>query len=63
MSETEKREDLVYDGVCPICGDPFTDGYAEVEAGNSYDAKICIVDKDGKEEGSMLVHLEGENNE
>jgi len=59
MSEPEKREHLVYDGICPVCDEPFTDGFAEVEENNSYDARICIVEKDDKEEGSMLVHLEG----
>jgi len=53
----EQRENLAYGGICPICDEPFTDGYADVEAGHSYDARICIVEKDGKGEGSMLVHL------
>jgi len=54
----ERREDLAYGGICPVCGEPFNDGYDGLEEGESYDARICIVEKDGNGEGAMLVHLE-----
>lgn len=58
QEERDKGDDsLAYGGICPVCGEEFTDGYDEVEPGNSYEAKICVVEKDGKDEGSMLVHL------
>jgi hypothetical protein len=28
---TERRDDLVHGGICPICDEPFTDGYDEVD--------------------------------
>jgi len=56
MSESEG---LVYGGVCPVCGDEFEDGYENLEENESYEARICVDEKDGKGEGKMLVHLTG----
>lgn len=50
-------DDLVYGGICPVCDEPFTDGYDEIEEGHSYEARICVTHKDGKDEGKMIVHL------
>jgi len=51
-------DDLIYRGVCPVCGEKFVDGMDEFEEGESYDATVCIVEKppDGGEGGSMLIH-------
>jgi len=51
-------DDLIYGGECPVCGDEFVDGMDECEEGESYDAKVCIVEKppEGEEGGSMLIH-------
>jgi len=53
-----ERDDLAYGGVCPVCGDEFNDGYEGLEVGESYQGRICIVEKDGKGNGSMLIHIE-----
>ena len=52
-------DDLVYGGVCPVCGEEFEDGYENLEENESYDARICVDEVDGKGEGKMLVHLTG----
>lgn len=50
MSKTEdqdRRDDLVYGGVCPICGDEFTDGFERLNdmQGESIEGvRICIID-------------------
>jgi hypothetical protein len=53
------RPDLYNDGICPVCGDEFIDGFDPLEAGESYAAKVCIDEKnEATGEGHMLVHLE-----
>lgn len=59
-SDEPKRDDLAFGGICPVCDEEFTDGYDELDEGKSYNARICVIEKDGKDEGSMLVHLDGE---
>lgn len=49
-------DELAYGGVCPVCGDEFTDGFSDLEQGESVDARVCIVDK-GADEGEALIHL------
>lgn len=62
MSDTERREHLIYDGICPICGGEFIDGYGALEEGESYNARICVDEVDGEGDGKMLVHLPNVDN-
>lgn len=61
MSDQE-TEELVHDGVCPVCGEEFGDGFGDIEEGESIDdARICVIEKDS--EGEMadgIIHLPGE---
>jgi hypothetical protein len=51
--------ELYNGGVCPVCGEEFSDGFDELEEGESYDGRVCIDEKyDEGGEGHMLVHLE-----
>lgn len=50
-------EDLVYDGICPVCGEEFLDGYDDLEEDESYETRTCIVELDGDGEGKMLIHI------
>lgn len=53
-------EDLVYNGICPVCGDAFIDGFGDLEEDESYEGRICVTHRDEEsEQGKMLVHLEG----
>lgn len=63
-SEVQRRDHLAYDGICPVCGEEFIDGFDPVEEGESYDnARVCIIEKDETaNEGTMLVHLIEEGN-
>lgn len=55
-------DELVYGGVCPVCGDEFFDGFDDLDEDESYDARVCIVEKyDEDGEGSCLIHLEGDD--
>jgi len=56
--EERGNKDLVYNGICPVCGEEFIDGYGDLEEDESYEARICVDEIDGKGEGKMLVHLE-----
>lgn len=54
-----EREDLAYGGVCPVCGEEFIDGFGRLNEGESYDGRICVVEKNEETaDGEMLVHLE-----
>lgn len=47
MDDSDDREGLVYGGVCPVCGDEFTDGFNRLEdfEGESIDGvRMCIID-------------------
>lgn len=56
------REDLAYGGVCPVCGEEFINGFGPLEEGESYDGRICVVEKnEDTADGQMLVHLEEAN--
>lgn|GEM_PF-2737294 len=57
---TDRRDDLVYGGICPVCDEEFIDGYDELEENESYEARICVDEIDGNGEGKMLVHLTGD---
>jgi len=63
--EPQKREHLAYDGICPVCGEEFIDGFGPLEEHRSYDGRICIVEKNAEtNDGKMLVHLDvGDSND
>jgi len=56
-TEPEGNEDLIYGGICPVCGEEFVDGFSEMEENTSYDGRICVDEINGDGEGKMLVHL------
>lgn len=53
----KQDEDLAYGGVCPVCGDEFTDGFDDLREGESReDVRVCVVElEDG--EADALFHL------
>lgn len=58
-NSTTRRDELVYGGICPVCGDEFVDGFEPLEEFESYSGRICVVEKDeGIGSGTMLVHLD-----
>lgn len=58
MSDAERREHLWNDGICPVCGEEFIDGFGPLNEGESYDGRICVTEKnEGTGDGHMLVHL------
>jgi len=45
--DTDRREDLAYGGICPICGDGFTNGIKRLKGleGESIEGvRICVID-------------------
>lgn len=60
-TDSDRRDDLVYGGVCPVCGDEFIDGYNDLEEGESYEGRICVTDIGEDGDGAMLVHLTGDD--
>lgn len=58
-SSGSSREDLIYGGVCPVCGEEFTDGAKIVDeyVGESVDIKMCITEGIEGGDGSALMHL------
>ena len=53
-------DEFLYGGECPVCGRDFIDGFGPLEAGEQYDAEICIVEKrEATGDGEMIVHLPG----
>jgi hypothetical protein len=47
LNETERREKLAYGGVCPVCGDEFTDGFErlkDLEGESIEGVRICVID-------------------
>lgn len=59
MPEDSDSEDLIYGGECPVCGEEFTDGFEDVEGGESIEGvRLCIIEKENeKDVGSCLMHL------
>jgi hypothetical protein len=53
---------LAYGGVCPVCGEEFVDGFDALDAGESREARICIVEK-GDSRGECLLHLPEEDSD
>lgn len=58
MSKNDDDE-LIYGGECPVCGQPFGDGFDHVEEGDQIDdVRICVIEKDEEEEiGESIIHL------
>lgn len=57
-----EREDLVYGGICPVCGDEFTDGFSRLGdlVGESIEGvRICVIDPPEK----CLFHLPDDQGE
>lgn len=55
-SKSRDRDDLVYGGICPVCGDEFTDGFEVLEAleGESIEGvRLCVIDAPE----NTLMHL------
>jgi len=52
-------ENLVHDGVCPVCGEEFTDGFEGIAEGQSVEGvRLCVIEKDEDGEiGECLLHL------
>jgi hypothetical protein len=61
LSDARERADqeLAYGGVCPVCGEEFTDGFEHVEEGESIEGvRICITEKvEDSKDGECLMHL------
>lgn len=60
MTDGEQQQDaLIHDGVCPVCGEEFGDGWETFDEGNSIeDVRMCVVEKDDEGEiGESIVHL------
>ena len=56
-------DDLIYDGECPVCGEPFGCGFDDIDEGDQIDnARICVVEKrdDGSEMKDGIIHLPSE---
>lgn len=50
--------DLIHNGICPVCGDEIAEPGEDLEEGESYDAKICVVeDMSGEDGGESIIHL------
>jgi len=63
---TADDSDLVYGGECPVCGDPFGDGFDSIDEGDQIDdARICVIEKadDGGEMADGIIHLPQEIDE
>lgn len=55
------EDDLVFDGVCPVCDDEFwAPAEYSIETDQSYDGKVCILPRDkwkNPDEPGFLIHL------
>lgn len=49
-------EELAYGGVCPVCGDEFEDGFDRLDEDESYQVKMCVVERE-REDAEALFHL------
>jgi len=54
-------ESLAFDGVCPVCDQPFTDPTTQVlDVEESYNVKMCTLPRDewpAPDDPQMLFHL------
>ena len=56
QGDTDRREHLAYGGVCPVCGDEFTDGFErlkDLEGESIESVRICVIDPPEE----TLIHL------
>lgn len=51
--------ELVHDGVCPVCGEEFGDGWDVFEEGDQIeDVRMCVIEKNDQDEiGESIIHL------
>jgi len=58
-------ESLAFDGVCPVCDEPFTPPTAqELEVERSYNVKMCTLPTEcwpAPDEPQMLFHLKDDD--
>lgn len=58
-------DELAYDGVCPVCGCAFGDGFDDIDGGETVTGtRICVIEKD--ENGGIadgIIHLPQEVSE
>lgn len=52
-------EELVHNGICPVCGEEFTDGFDDIAEAESVEGvRLCVIEKDSDAEiGDCLLHL------
>ena len=51
-------ENLLYGGICPVCGDEYTDGLDRLSESKSFDeVRLCVVEKDENGDWNGLFHL------
>lgn len=58
MTGTDGESALYNDGVCPVCGEEFVDGFDGLDENESYDAKVCIETKTSQRDGKALIHIQ-----
>jgi len=55
----ERTDTVVYDGICPVCGEEFTDGFDDLEVGESIEGvRLCVLETNQEDQtGNALFHL------
>lgn len=57
-SDSDREPELAHGGVCPVCGDEFTDGFDDLAEGESVEGvRLCVIETDGDGTGDGLFHL------
>jgi len=47
VSQRTERDELIYGGVCPVCGEEFTDGWTaikDMEGESIENVRVCVVE-------------------